>query len=101
MGGPVVHIKSSVDAWRVNERLCIPFAGHGEHAYFYVEKSNLNTLDVARQLAQICGVPLMQVGYAGLKDKHGITRQWFSVATASVGIIVKNVKKGGRVYPLA
>ncbi len=79
MSPPLVHIKSSVAAWRVHEDLQLPFAGHGEHAYFYVEKQNLNTLDVARALAQACRVGLAQIGYAGLKDKQAVTRQWFSV----------------------
>ena len=82
---PVVHIKYAPAAWQVNEQLTVPLAGHGEHAYFYVEKCNLNTLDVARRLAGHCGVPLQQVGYAGLKDKHAVTRQWFSVPYAQDG----------------
>jgi tRNA pseudouridine13 synthase len=44
-----------------------------------VEKRNLNSMDVARELAARCSVPLQQVGYAGLKDKYAVTRQWFSV----------------------
>jgi len=80
---PDIHIKSSPDAWRVHEVLDLPFAGSGEHVYFHVEKQNLNTLDVARRLAGACNVGVQQVGYAGLKDKHGVTRQWFSVPSAS------------------
>jgi tRNA pseudouridine13 synthase len=30
-------------------------------------------------LARHAGVPVRDVGYAGLKDRHAITRQWFSV----------------------
>ena len=28
----------------------------------------------------LAGVPRRDVGYAGMKDRHGVTRQWFSVA---------------------
>jgi hypothetical protein len=30
-------------------------------------------------LAQFANVPLKDVGFAGLKDRHAVTRQWFSV----------------------
>ncbi|MEN9452809.1 MAG: hypothetical protein RLZZ369_1868, partial [Pseudomonadota bacterium] len=33
----------------------------------------------AQQLAEAAGVQLMDVGYAGLKDRYAITRQWFSI----------------------
>lgn len=79
MARPDIHIKFAASAWRVHEQLEFSFAGHGEHAYFFVEKQNLNSLDVARQLAEACAVGLEQIGYAGLKDKHAVTRQWFSV----------------------
>jgi len=79
MDHPVAHIKYEPSAWRVDEQLSLPFAGHGEHAYFFVEKENLNTMDVVRALASACGLAPHDVGYAGLKDKHAITRQWFSV----------------------
>lgn len=79
---PKASIKSCLADWRVQERLGFEFAGGGEHACFYVEKHDLNTADVARGLAHAYGVELVQIGYCGLKDKHGITCQWFSVPTA-------------------
>jgi tRNA pseudouridine13 synthase len=44
-----------------------------------VEKSEANTHWVAEQLALAAGIPVRDVGYAGLKDRHGVTTQWFSV----------------------
>ena len=79
---PHAHIKRQPDDWRVYEQLDLDFSGSGEHAYFYVEKQRLNTADVAAALAQAVDVPRHFVGYAGLKDKHAITRQWFSVPFA-------------------
>lgn len=79
---PVAHIKRRPADWRVSEQLDLVFTGAGEHAYFYVEKECLNTADVAAALAQACEVPGHFVGYAGLKDKHAVTRQWFSVPSA-------------------
>ena len=56
-----------------------PPCGEGEHLWLDVEKTGANTAFVARQLAQAAGVPERDVGYAGLKDRYAITRQWFSI----------------------
>ena len=56
-----------------------PPCGEGEHIWLDVEKNGANTAFVAQQLADAAGVPERDVGYAGLKDRHAITRQWFSI----------------------
>src|ERR1041385_7390446 len=53
--------------------------GRGDHLYLYVEKRRRLTTDVVRYLARHFGVPWRSIGYAGLKDKHAVTRQWFSI----------------------
>lgn len=53
--------------------------GVGEHLWLEVEKNGANTAFVAQHLAQAAGVSERDVGYAGLKDRHAITRQWFSI----------------------
>jgi tRNA pseudouridine13 synthase len=63
----------------VTENCDIEFSGEGEHDFLYIEKIGANTHWVAECLAQHGKVPLRDVGYAGLKDRHAITRQWFSV----------------------
>ena len=69
----------------VVESCDIEFSGDGEHDYLWIEKTGANTHWVAECLAKHSGVPVRDVGYAGLKDRHAITRQWFSVRrTASV-----------------
>ena len=54
-------------------------AGEGEHLWLDIEKNGANTAFVAQQLAAAAGVEERDVGYAGLKDRHAITRQWFSI----------------------
>ena len=54
-------------------------SGEGEHDLLHIEKSGANTEWVARQLARHAGVAAKDVGYSGLKDRHAVTRQWFSV----------------------
>jgi tRNA pseudouridine13 synthase len=54
-------------------------SGGGEHLWLEVEKNGANTAFVAQQLAEAAGVQEWDVGYAGLKDRYAITRQWFSI----------------------
>ena len=65
--------------FQVVENLGFEFSGSGEHEYLWVEKIGSNTDWVARQLARHAGVRPADVGYAGMKDRHAVTRQWFSV----------------------
>lgn len=53
--------------------------GEGEHLWLDIEKNGANTAFVAQQLAEAAGVQERDVGYAGLKDRYAITRQWFSI----------------------
>lgn len=54
-------------------------SGEGEHLWLDVEKNGANTAFVAQQLAEAAGVGERDVGYAGLKDRYAVTRQWFSI----------------------
>jgi tRNA pseudouridine13 synthase len=54
-------------------------AGAGEHTFLWIEKQGLTTLDAIRHVAVRLGVDARDVGYAGLKDRHAVTRQWLSV----------------------
>ncbi|TCO76738.1 tRNA pseudouridine(13) synthase TruD [Chromatocurvus halotolerans] len=65
--------------FQVTEQLGWEFSGDGEHDYLWVEKIGANTEWMSRQLAAHAGVAAKDVGYAGLKDRHAITWQWFSV----------------------
>lgn len=51
----------------------------GQHHWLYIEKRGANTDFVARQIAKYVDVPPKEVSYSGLKDRHAVTRQWFSV----------------------
>lgn len=54
-------------------------SGEGEHLYLFVEKRDTNTLWLIKQLARYLELPASHVGYAGLKDRTAVTRQWLSV----------------------
>ena len=72
-------IRSVPEDFEVTEELGWQLTGDGEHDYLWVEKTGANTEWVARQLARFAAVPVKDVGFAGLKDRHAVTRQWFSV----------------------
>lgn len=80
-GQPVLRavMRSSVEDFRVDEIDGFQATGSGEHELLTIEKRGLNTAEVARRLSRWAGVPEMAVGYAGLKDRHAVTRQRFSV----------------------
>jgi tRNA pseudouridine13 synthase len=72
-------LRSIPEDFRVEEILGYEPDGEGEHAFLWVEKREANTDWVARELARFAGVSPMNVGYAGLKDRHAVTRQAFTV----------------------
>ncbi len=63
----------------VKETLAFEPSGSGEHIFLHIQKTGENTEYVARQLARFAHVRQRDVGYAGMKDRHAITMQWFSI----------------------
>lgn len=72
-------LKAIPEHFRVNEVLPFEPSGEGEHLFLKIQKTGLNTGFVAQQLAHFYGVKERDVGYAGRKDKHAVTTQWFSI----------------------
>ena len=72
-------IKSVNADFIVNEIMPVQPSGEGEHLWLQIEKNGCNTDWLAQQLAKASAVKSMAVSYAGMKDRHGITTQWFSV----------------------
>lgn len=63
----------------VNELLPLEFTGEGEHLWLHIQKSGMNTAYLAKLLSEWADIPLRDVGYSGLKDRHALTTQWFSL----------------------
>ncbi len=76
------ELRRTPEDFRVDEILGYDADGEGEHALLWVEKRDANTDWVARELARFAGAPPLNVGYAGLKDRHAVTRQAFTVQLA-------------------
>ncbi|MCV6588118.1 MAG: tRNA pseudouridine(13) synthase TruD [Marinobacterium sp.] len=72
-------IRTEPEDFQVVEQLPFEPDGEGEHYFVYIRKIGENTDWVARKLARFCHTTPREVGYAGKKDRHAITEQWFSV----------------------
>jgi tRNA pseudouridine13 synthase len=98
-------IRNQPSDFQVVENLGFEFSDSGEHDYLWVEKTAANTDWVARQLARHADARPADVGYAGMKDRHAITRQWFSVphggdtdwsSFAAEGVTILDVRRHQR-----
>ncbi len=54
-------------------------SGTGSHIYVEVQKVGLTTREAVNRIASALDIDRRDVGYAGLKDRHAITVQMFSV----------------------
>lgn len=72
-------LRARAEDFEVDEELGFEPEGHGEHLLVRIEKRGANTEWVARELARALGVSPPTIGFSGLKDRHALTRQTFSV----------------------
>ncbi len=72
-------IRVEPEHFQVIEQLPFEPDGVGGHVWLKIQKRGINTDWLAGELAKFAGVPQVAVGYAGLKDRHAVTTQWFSV----------------------
>lgn len=81
LGAPVLsaRFRASPEDFLVEEIDGFEASGSGEHLLLSVEKRGMNTAFAAKRIAQWAGLPELAIGYAGLKDRHAVTRQRFSV----------------------
>jgi len=80
-GRPPLHglLRANPEDFQVDEILGYEPCGEGEHAFLHIRKRGLNSADVARELARFAGVRQVNVGFAGLKDRHAVATQFFTV----------------------
>jgi tRNA pseudouridine13 synthase len=80
-GGPPAAglIRTDPGDFLVEERLSFQPDGGTGHCLLLVEKRDANTIFVARKLARLAALPPGDIGYAGLKDRRAVARQWFSM----------------------
>ncbi len=81
LGTPVLsaRIRATPEDFVVEELDAFAPSGSGEHLLLAIEKRGMNTAFAAKRIAEWAGIAEAGVGYAGLKDRHAVTRQRFSV----------------------
>lgn len=79
-GAPLSGVlRAQPEDFQVIEQLGYGADGEGEHVLLTVRKRGLTTQQAAEALARHAGVKPLAVGYAGMKDRHAVTEQAFSV----------------------
>lgn len=80
-GAPLLRarIRTTPEDFRVEELDAFEASGSGEHLLLTIEKRGMNTAFAAKCLAQWAGVAESAIGQAGMKDRHAVTVQRFSV----------------------
>lgn len=73
------RIKQQPEDFEVEEIPAYEPSGQGEFLYLWVEKRGMGAEYFVRQLARRLEIATGEVGTAGLKDRHAVTRQMVSV----------------------
>jgi len=72
-------IKETPEDFLVEEIPSYLPCGSGEHCYLTIEKRGITTLEAIRRIAAKLKIQERDIGYAGMKDAVGITRQTVSI----------------------
>ncbi len=54
-------------------------SGEGEHLMLKIRKKDLTTWDLIKKVSEATGCKIRDIGYAGLKDKDGLTTQYITI----------------------
>ena len=105
---PPASIRTSPADFEVEEQLGFELEGQGEHLWLWIEKEGVNTAWVAENLARFAACSPREVGVSGLKDRHAIARQWFSVPVKKLdlqrlekGMVLGDTGQAGRITLLS
>ena len=95
------EFRSTPEDFEVDEEPAYPPSGTGDHAFAFIEKRGLTTNDAVRALCDCVGADPKAAGWAGLKDRHAVTRQWISIFGASPDALIRAEVEGIRVLEAA
>ncbi len=73
------YFRQSVRDFVVEEIPLYSWSGMGEHLILHVRKKELTTWEMLEIVASYLGIKTKEIGYAGLKDKNAMTKQFISV----------------------
>src|SRR6476661_282890 len=76
-------IKSIPEDFEVEEIPAYEPSGQGDFLYLWLEKRDMGAEFFTRQIARRLNTPIGEVGTAGLKDRHAVTRQMVSIPASA------------------
>ncbi len=73
------YFKQSSDDFVVDEVPLYEFSGSGEHLIINIRKKNITTDELIKKISKEINLHPKFIGYAGLKDKKSLSRQYISI----------------------
>ena len=73
------YFSKNSDDFVVREIPLYEFSGDGEHLIVEISKKDMTTQEALHVLSEVTGAKMRDFGYAGLKDKQGMTTQFVSM----------------------
>jgi tRNA pseudouridine13 synthase len=95
------ELRSTPEDFEVEEVPAYPPSGVGDHVFVLIEKRGRTTPDAVRALCEQVGADAKAAGWAGLKDRHAVTRQWISIWGVTPQIVKEAEVEGVRVLETA
>ena len=95
--GTAGRLRVHDDDFIVDEEPAYAASGTGDHVFVRIEKRGLNTAQAVQAIARALRVRDRDIGVAGMKDRHAITRQWISLPPpitpdAVLGLALDDIK---------
>jgi tRNA pseudouridine13 synthase len=72
-------LRTTPEDFFVDEEPAYEPSGTGDHVFVRIEKRGLTTPMAVERVAKALNVNPRDVGVAGMKDRHAVTRQWISL----------------------
>lgn len=94
-------LRSTPEDFEVQEIPAYLPSGAGDHVFVLMEKRGRTTPDAVRALCQQVGADPKAAGWAGLKDRHAVTRQWISIWGVTPQLVEQAEVEGVRVLETA
>ena len=95
------ELRSAPEDFEVEEIPAYAPSGRGEHVFALIEKRMLTTRDAVRALCDALDIDARAAGWAGLKDRNALTRQWISLAGTTPEAVERAEVEGIRVLEAA
>ncbi|MFN0051389.1 MAG: tRNA pseudouridine(13) synthase TruD [Planctomycetales bacterium] len=92
--------KQQAADFQVDEIPAYPPEGQGDFLFVRIEKTGLSGEQLVSQLARCLKIAHQDVGMAGLKDRHAVTRQWVSLPARCEPLLNEIAHPGIRILEL-